>query len=198
MITRLDEIESSARERMIPVIADEAKEVLINTVKQIKPKRILEIGTAIGYSGSVMLSYCDKDTYLDTIEIDINRFEEAKQNFAEFGLDKNVNCYLGDAMEILNILTSQNKYDLIFIDGPKSKYPAYLEKVEKSLNKGGIIFCDNVLFRGMVMNGKKPPHKHRTIVTKLREFMEIISQTSRYDTQILEKGDGIAIIKVLQ
>lgn len=198
MITRLDEIENSARERMIPVISDDAKDILIKTIKQIKPKRILEIGTAIGYSGTVMLSYCDANTQLDTIEIDLNRFEEAKRVFAEFGLNKQTNCYLGDAIDILNILTSQYKYDFVFIDGPKSKYSNYLEKVVNCLNVDGVVFCDNVLFRGLVTNGKTPPHKHRTIVTKLREFMEIITQTTKYDTQIINKGDGIAIIKVIK
>lgn len=192
-----DEIEKSARERYIPVILDDSKEELINLVRQIKPKRILEIGTAIGYSGSLMLNE-EKGAVLDTIELLEERQCEAKANFEKFGVASRVNSYLGDAMEMIPNIIKGKTYDLIFIDGPKSKYKQYLDLVKDNIAVGGYVFCDNVLFRGMVMNGKKPPHKFRTIVVGLRKFLDYIQNNSDFCTEIKEKGDGIAIIKVLK
>ena len=192
-----EEIEKSARERYIPVILDESKEELINLVRQIKPKRILEIGTAIGYSGSLMLIE-EKGAVLDTIELLEERQSEAKANFEKFGVASRVNSYLGDAMEMIPNIIKGKTYDLVFIDGPKSKYKQYLDLVKDNIAVGGYVFCDNVLFRGMVMNGKKPPHKFRTIVVGLRRFLDYIQNNSDFCTEIKEKGDGIAIIKVLK
>lgn len=189
--------EQSARERHIPVILDEAKEELLRLVKKVKPKRILEIGTAIGYSGSLMLTEAE-DALLDTVELLEERRDEARINFEKFGVLSRVNSYLGDAMELLPRIISGNKYDLVFIDGPKSKYWEYLQLVRGNIAKGGYIFCDNVLFRGMVSNGKKPPHKFRTIVVGMRNFLDKTLNSADFRTEILEKGDGVAIIEVLK
>ena len=175
------QIENLARERFIPVILDDSKEELLALVKKIKPKRILEIGTAIGYSGSLMLT-TEESAILDTIELLEERQQEAITNFKKFGVDSRVNSYLGDAMELLPNIINGNCYDLVFIDGPKSGY----------------IFCDNVLFRGLVANGKKPPHKFRTIVVGLRKFLSYVMNNSDFRTQIMEKGDGIAIIEFIK
>ncbi len=190
-------IENLARERYIPVILDDSKEELLALVKKIKPKRILEIGTAIGYSGSLMLT-TEESAILDTIELLEERQQEAITNFKKFGVDSRVNSYLGDAMELLPNIINGNYYDLVFIDGPKSKYLNYMNLVINNINKGGYIFCDNVLFRGLVANGKKPPHKFRTIVVGLRKFLSYVTNNSDFRTQIMEKGDGIAIIEVIK
>ena len=195
--TMFEEIEKSARERFIPVILDDSKEELLALVDKIKPKRILEIGTAIGYSGSLMLTQCE-GAMLDTIELLEQRRQEAIGNFEKFGVSDRVNCYLGDCMELLPQVIKGNMYDLVFIDGPKSKYLQYLELVKDNINKGGYVFCDNVLFRGMVLNGKKPPHKFRTIVVGLRKFLEFLKNSTDFRSEIKEKGDGIAIIEVLK
>lgn len=192
-----EEIEKSARERFIPVILDDSKEELLALVKKIQPKRILEIGTAIGYSGSLMLT-CVQDAILDTVELLEERRDEATQNFKKFGVIDRVNSYLGDVNVLLKDIIKDNKYDLVFIDGPKSKYLNYLNIVFDNINKGGYIFCDNVLFRGLVANGKKPPHKFRTIVVGLRKFLKYIVNNSSFNSEIKEKGDGIAIIEVLK
>lgn len=194
---KFEEIEKSARERYIPVILDDSKEELLQLVKDVQPKRILEIGTAIGYSGSLMLLESN-DAILDTIELLEERQQEAIANFEMFGVSDRVNSYLGDAMEIIPKIIQNKIYDLVFIDGPKSKYLAYLNLVKNNIAKGGYVFCDNVLFRGMVLNGRKPPHKFRTIVVGLRKFLENIKNNSDFCAEIKEKGDGIAIIKVLK
>lgn len=192
-----DLIEKSARERYIPVILDDSKEELIELVSRLQPKRILEIGTAIGYSGSLMLLSA-KSAILDTVELLEERREEALLNFKKFGVNERVNSYLGDAMELVPSIIKDNMYDLIFIDGPKSKYWEYLSMVKPNIAKGGYVFCDNVLFRGMVKNGRKPPHKFRTIVVGMRRFLANLQNSPDFRTQILEKGDGVAIIEVLK
>ncbi len=192
-----DEIENSARERHIPVILDDSKDELLALVAKTKPKRILEIGTAIGYSGSLMLDIA-KDCVLDTVELLEDRREEALSNFKKFGVIDRVNSFLGDARELLPQIIKGNIYDLVFIDGPKSKYTEYLNMVLGNIKKGGYVFCDNVLFRGMVASGNKPPHKYRTIVVSLRNFLKYIANNSDFRTEIKEKGDGIAIIEVIK
>ncbi len=192
-----DEIENSARERHIPVILDDSKDELLALVAKIKPKRILEIGTAIGYSGSLMLDIA-KDCVLDTVELLEDRREEALSNFKKFGVIDRVNSFLGDARELLPQIIKGNIYDLVFIDGPKSKYTEYLNMVLGNIKKGGYVFCDNVLFRGMVASVNKPPHKYRTIVVSLRNFLKYIANNNDFRTEIKEKGDGIAIIEVIK
>lgn len=192
---QFDIIEQSARERNVPVILGDSKERLVEMVCNLRPSRILEIGTAIGYSGSIMLTHCAAT--LDTIEIDKQRFDEAQEVFAQFSLSGRVSQYLGDAGAILPKL-AKNRYDLVFIDGPKSKYLSNYQEIVDSLNVGGVIFCDNVLFRGMVMSEEYPNHKYRTIVLKLREFLQYIKSDERVSVTIEEVGDGIAIIKRLK
>lgn len=192
----LEEIEYNARKRNIPVILGDSKQVLIDTILSSNPLRILEIGTAIGYSGSVMLAYSSDKCVLDTIEIDDDRYNEAVGNFNKFNYTNRVNAYCGDATDILPVICDRNKYDFVFIDGPKSKYGYYFDIIEKSLKKNAVVFCDNVLFRGMVEGSELPPRKYRTIVLNLRKFMAHICDNDKYDTTIMTCGDGIAIIKV--
>lgn len=198
MLDILQEIEKDARERHIPVILGDSLEELVALVENLKPKRILEIGTAIGYSGSIMLLHSPSECVLDTVELMPERYEEAQGNFARFGLTERVNGYLGDAMELIPKMIEGNTYDLVFIDGPKSKYGQYMDMVEENVRAGGYIFCDNVLFRGMVLREEKPPHKYRTIVVSLRKFLDKINDTEKYQTEVMQKGDGIAIVKVLK
>lgn len=192
-----EQIEKSARERYIPVILDDSRDELLKLVEQIQPKRILEIGTAIGYSGSLMLETAS-NAILDTIEIMPERREEALQNFEKLGVKDRVNSFLGDAMLLIPEVIKDKQYDLVFIDGPKSKYGAYLDLVVANINNGGYVFCDNVLFKGMVLKENKPPHKFRTIVVALRKFLKEIQNNPDFQTIIKDKGDGIAIIKVIK
>lgn len=192
-----DKIEEGARQRYIPVILDDSRDELLKLCKQIEPKRILEIGTAIGYSGSLMLYVCP-NAVLDTVELLPERRAEALQNFETLGVRERVNSFLGDAMQVLPEMISGNKYDLVFIDGPKSKYGDYLNLVRQNINVGGYIFCDNVLFRGMVKKTTKPPHRFRTLVVGLRRFLQNVQDNSDFQMEIKEKGDGIAIIKVIK
>ena len=190
-------IEVSARERYVPIILGDSLDELIKLIYKIKPKRILEIGTAIGYSGSIMLLNAP-DCILDTVELMESRRDEALINFDKFGVHDRVNSYLGDAFELISGIIEGKEYDLVFLDGPKSKYGQYLNLIEGNMASGGYVFCDNVHFRGMVMNGKRPPHKFRTIIVGMRNFLEVIQNNPSYDSIVMDKGDGIAIIKVVK
>lgn len=176
----------------IPIIMDDTLEVISKYLMEIKPKAILEIGTAVGYSAICFSEYLDEDGFIDTIERDAERIEEAKKNIKILELDKKINLYEGDAVEILPTL--EKKYDVVFIDAAKGKYPFFLEQSLRMLNKGGIIFADNVLYKGYVMSDYNK-HKQRTAVTHLRQYIKEIQDNESLETKILEVGDGLAISK---
>ena len=188
----LEKIKSVAKENHIPIIKDDGCDFLIEFCKQQKPKKILEIGTAVGYSGSMMLLNCP-NSILTTIEINEQSFNMAKNTFLILNLTDRVNQILGDAKNVIKELNE--KYDLIFLDGPKGQYIFYYEDLKKLLNKGGYILADNVYFHGLVKGPEFVKHKLRTIVVNLRKFILTIQNDNEVETQILDKGDGIAIIK---
>lgn len=180
-----------AVENNIPVLRQYTASLLISTLRMVKPKSILEIGTAIGYSGTLMLENASVGATLDTIEKLSENVQIAKSNFDKLQLSKSVEIMQGDAIEILPKLTKT--YDFIFLDGPKGQYINYLPYLIKLLNKGGILFADNVLYRGMVFSSKEVPKKKRTIVNNLQSFLQQISEHPQLKTQILNIEDGVSI-----
>ncbi len=127
---------------------------------------------------------------IDTIERDEERIKEAKINIKNVAVEEKINIYEGDAVEILPTLNE--KYDMVFIDAAKGKYPFFLKESLRMLNKNGIIFADNILYKGYVMSDYNK-HKQRTAVRNLREYIKEVSQNPNLETQILEVGDGLAI-----
>lgn len=127
---------------------------------------------------------------IDTIERDEERIAEAKANIKEMELDSKINIYEGDAVEILPTL--KNKYDAVFIDAAKGKYTFFLEQSLRMLDKNGIIFADNILYKGYVLSDYNK-HKQRTAVRNLREYIKQTTENAELETQILEVGDGLAI-----
>ena len=189
---KLDEIKQRALERHIPIIMDDTLEVITKYLKELKPRAILEIGTAIGYSASCFSEYLASDGFIDTIERDEERIAEARQNLEALELEDKIHIYEGDAVEILPTLNK--KYDVVFIDAAKGKYPFFLEQSLRMLKENGIIFADNVLYKGYVMSDYNK-HKQRTAVTHLRQYIKEIQENPKLETQILEVGDGLAISK---
>ena len=186
----LDEIEQFARERFIPVMLDDTKELLYNTVKAANPKRILEIGTAIGYSGIVMLSACNAT--LNTVEMDENNAQMARENFALFGYANRVNLFVGDARQIIGYLSGQ--YDFIFLDGPKGQYKSFLPYLTDLLQVGGTLVCDNTLYKGLVEHVPDDPrHKHITVARNMRSFLDEITTSPRFKTTLFRVGDGVTV-----
>lgn len=187
---KLKIIKEKALEEHIPIIMDDTLEVIDTYLKEMKPKRILEIGTAVGYSAICFSKYLAKDGMIDTIERDEERIAEAKENIKEMKLDSKINIYEGDAVEILPTLN--NKYDAIFIDAAKGKYTFFLEQALRMLDEKGIIFADNILYKGYVLSDYNK-HKQRTAVRNLREYIKQTTENIELETQILEVGDGLAI-----
>ena len=189
----LEKIKEKALENHIPIIMDDTLEVIAKILTEKKPKRILEIGTAVGYSAMCFSKYLAEDGLIDTIERDEERIEEAKQNFKKVEVENKINLYEGDAVEILPTLSE--KYDVVFIDAAKGKYPCFLKEALRMLKQDGIIFADNILYKGYVMSDYNK-HKQRTAVRNLREYIKETTENPNLETEILEVGDGLAISKL--
>ena len=187
----LSQLKDYARERYIPVMLDDTKELLFATVERAQPKRILEIGTAIGYSGIVMLTASEQAT-LNTIELDEQTAALARKNFEKFGVSNRVNVFVGDAREIVRLLTGS--YDFIFLDGPKGQYEVFLPYLTDLLEVGGTLVCDNVLYKGLVENVPTDKrHKHITVARNMRAFLDDITTNERYRTTLHRIGDGVTV-----
>lgn len=189
----LEKIKEKALEEHIPIIMDDTLEVIEKELKNNLPKRILEIGTAVGYSAMCFSEFLAEDGKIDTIERDIERIKQAKINIQNVGVEDKINIYEGDAVEILPTLNE--KYDMVFIDAAKGKYPFFLKEALRMINPNGIIFADNILYKGYVMSDYNK-HKQRTAVRNLREYIKEVSENPNLETEILEVGDGLAISRI--
>ena len=178
-----------ADREMIAVLLPETVAFLRQAVMLSKPERILEIGTGIGYSGIVMLKEAPKAT-LYTIEMSEERLQIAKQNFAEAGVLSRTVCYAGDCSEIIPNLAGQ--FDFIFLDGPKAQYCEYLPFLSRSLTAGGILFCDNVLYEGMVSGEREIKNHKGGLVKKLDLFLHKLMVDRTLCSSVLPVGDGVS------
>ena len=186
----IEQIRQKAISNHIPIIMDETLKEVGKILQELKPKAILEIGTAVGYSAIKFSKYLSEDGYIDTIERDSERVKEAKQNVANLNLENKIHIFEGDALEILPKLNGP--YDVVFIDAAKGKYPIFLNEALRMLRNNGIILADNVLYKGYVMSDYNK-HKQRTAVRGLREFLKNLQENKNLSTEILETGDGLAI-----
>ena len=189
----LKKIKEKALEDHIPIIMDDTLEVIEKTLSNNRPKRILEIGAAVGYSAICFTEYLADDGIIETIERDEERIAEAKENFKRAEVVDKVILHEGDAVEILPTLNE--KYDVVFIDAAKGKYPFFLKEALRMLNDNGIIFADNILYKGYVMSDYNK-HKQRTAVRNLREYIKETTENPNLETEILEVGDGLAISRL--
>lgn len=186
------DIEKFARDNKYPVLLRPSAIELHKIIKKENPIKILEIGTAIGYSGSIILLSCSGS--LVTVEKDSNSVQIAKQNFKKFHLLNRVNIINCDAYDFLN--NCNDTFDFVFLDGPKGQYIKYYPLIKRILNKNGILFADNVLFRGLV-NQDTCPRKYRSLVNHLKEFNKTLQYDTDFQTEIINIGDGLLIAKKL-
>lgn len=189
----LEKIKKKALEDKVPIIMDDTLEVVAKILTEIKPNKILEIGTAVGYSAICFSEYLQENGKIDTIERDTERVKEARKNIKKAEVEDKINIYEGDAVEILPTLNDE--YDVVFIDAAKGKYPFFLNQALRMIRQGGVIIADNVLYKGYVMSDYNK-HKQRTAVRNLREYIAEITNNDKLETKILEVGDGLAISKV--
>lgn len=190
----MEELKKFAEENYIPIVRDRTAKALMEECKKKSPKLILEIGTAIGYSGLLMLKSCDG--YLYTIEKDESRYQIALKNFNLFNMSNRVNLILGDAKEEIEKLVNQNnKFDFVFLDGPKGQYIKYLPMIKKILNDDGIIFSDNVLMHGLTEHQENVTHKNRSMVRNMIAFKDEIMNDKEFESKLYNIEDGFIISK---
>lgn len=181
-------LEAEAAAERVPIIRAEERESLLRAAAESRPRRILEIGTAIGYS-ALLLAERFPEAAVDTVELDEKRRARALRAVEKAGAAGRVRCLAGDAAEVIPRLTGP--YDFLYLDGPKGQYLAHLRLAEPLLSDRAVIAADNVLFRGLVRAEGPVPHRYRTIVTRLRDY--IAYAETHYDTEIDTAGDGLAV-----
>ena len=184
----LASLEAYAEEHSVPIIRKSERKALIAAARKASLARILEVGTAIGYSSLLLLSEFP-EAHIDTIEVDEQRYRIAEEAVEKAGVSHRWHGHLGDAARV--IPTLEGPYDFVFLDGPKGQYLRELKMLEPLLAGHAVIAADNVLFRGLVMAEGQVPHRYRTLVMRLREYIGYVN--SSYDTIIDEEGDGLAV-----
>ena len=183
-----------AKENFVPIIRAKSAKFLYAFVKEHKYKNILEIGTAIGFSGSIILGAGAE--HLTTIDINDDYLNIAKNTFDKFNFANKVNILHGDAFDYIQKFKEESfKFDMVFLDGAKGQYAKYLPILANILNENGVIFADNVLLHGMVESNEVIPHKKRTMVVNLRKYLDLVN-SEPYQTELVRIEDGIAITKI--
>ncbi len=182
-----------ATRNYVPIIRPETERILCSIVEEKKPTRILELGTAIGYSAISVSRFMADDGIIITVERDGDRADMARDNIAEAGLKDRIRLIEDDALTLLQSM--DRPVDLIFLDADKSHYIDYYEDCLRLLNSGGMIFADNVLFAGLVEAEGEAARKHRTIVNNLREFISVVESDERVASRLIHTEDGILIIE---
>jgi predicted O-methyltransferase YrrM len=186
----LQEMETFAEEKYIPILDLETAALLNVLVKMVQPQRILEVGTAIGYS-AIWLARCSEKATVVTLERDAERAAWARGYLARSVVKERVQLIEGDALEVIPTLSGE--YDLVFLDAAKGQYPRFLELLTPLLRQGGVLLSDNVLFQGMVASGDEVKHKLRTMVNRLREYNRVLAEHPQYETAFVPVGDGLAV-----
>lgn len=189
VVDKLKSLKEYARGHSVPIVRDITATHLEAEVRKRSPLRVLEIGTAIGYSALLIKNACPK-CQIVTIEKDEDRYNEAVENTKDID---DIECILGDAFDVLDTLIDRNeKFDFVFLDGPKGFYFRYLQKLKKLIKNNACIFADNVGFFGMVKSGIYP-HRHKTIVVSLQNYLKEVSNPP-FESEIdLDTDDGFSI-----
>lgn len=185
-------IETKARTENVPIIRKETKELLKTLLRMKQPKRILEVGTAVGYSALYMKQYVPKETELITIENYPPRIEEASANFEKWDDSKKITLIPGDAAFVLKEL--KEPFDFIFMDAAKGQYIHFLPEIIRLLKKGGILLSDNVLQDGDIIESRYAiKRRNHTIHSRMREYLYILKNSEEFTTSIIPIGDGVAL-----
>ena len=190
--------EESERDN-IPLILKETEDFLRVIISIVKPKNILEIGTAYGYS-AIYFAKCLEDSAVTTIEKSAEMQETAKKNFARYDLEDRVRSLLGDASAVLDDMISddsRDKFDFVFIDAAKSHYRDFFDRAEALCVPGAVIICDNVLMKASIVDRTYDKRRrHRTSIKRMKEFLNYLYEREDLTVSLLRCGDGLAIIKL--
>ncbi len=187
----LKDMEAYAKKENVPIINENGKAVLIEIAAAKRAKRILEIGTAIGYSALLLAKNSAEDVQITTLELSDERADQAEKFIAASPYKNQIKLLRGDAA--MNMEMLDGPFDLVFMDAAKGQYLEYFRLALPLLADDATIIADNVLFRGYVRSEEKPPRRYKTIVKRLREYIEIVEQHPEFTTKIYENGDGLAV-----
>ncbi len=185
------ELKKYAKENSVPIMQDAGIKFICDYIKTHKVHRILEIGSAIGYS-AIQFAEVKNDVFVSTIEIDIIRYQQAVRNILECDLWDRITVYLANALN----LDLDEKFDLIFIDGAKAQYINFFEKFKNNLSPDGVIISDNLSFHGMVEDFSLTHNKSTIrLVKKIRKYIEFLENNPEFDTEFFDIGDRISVSK---
>lgn len=188
----LEKIEQEAIDTHVPIIRKETQSFLKVMLMMKQPSRILEIGTAIGFSAILMSEYLPEDGHITTIEKYEKRIPIARENFRRAGKEGQITLMEGDALEVMRTLTGP--YDFIFMDAAKGQYIHYLPEALRLLSDGGVLMSDNVLQDGDVIESRfAVERRNRTIHSRMREYLYELKHNAKLQTSILPLGDGVAL-----
>lgn len=188
-MNEISEIKEYAKRNAIPIVMDKGGEFICQTIRERGCKKILEIGSAIGYS-AINFANLSPDIYVRTIEIDIDRYSRAVDNIKNCGLEDRIKITNEDALDA----KIDEKFDLIFIDAAKAQYEKFFEKYKHNLSENGVIITDNLFFHGMVENPELT-HNYSTIklLRKIRKFVSFLQLNPEFKTTINNIGDGVSL-----
>ena len=192
----LEEFRKNCIENHRPIIQDEVAQFIKVILNIAKPKKILEIGTNVGFSSIFMCKALNYDVDILSIEISKDLYEEAINNIKKLSCENNIRLINDDANNALDYI-DENGFDMAFIDASKGHYEEFFDKILKILSPGGIVICDNVLYKGMIANDELVERRKKTIVKRMRNFLEYISNDNRFESSIIPIGDGVALVKVI-
>ncbi|PFG05602.1 O-methyltransferase [Bacillus sp. es.034] len=190
----ISEMEHYAEVHNVPIMELVGIEALLGMLRIQQPKAILEIGTAIGYS-ALRMAGALPDATVVTLERDEERFEAAQEFLSRSEDGKRVVTLFGDALELSEEVEKHGPYDAIFIDAAKGQYLKFFELYSGMLSENGVVYSDNVLFKGLVAEEQVEQKRIRNMVKKLKNYNEWLMNHEEFDTSILPVGDGIAISK---
>lgn len=188
----LDELEKDAIKDGVPIIKPPTQRLLKLLLSIREPKKILEVGTAVGFSALLMSEYGPKDCKITTIEKYEKRIPAAKENFRKAGKEDKITLLEGDAAELLKELT--DSYELIFMDAAKGQYLCFLPDILRLLPKGGLLISDNVLQDGDILESRYAvKRRNRTIHARMRDYLFALTHNEELRTDILPVGDGVTV-----
>ncbi len=188
----LEELEQEAKEAFVPIIRREMQSFLKVFLKIQKPERILEVGTAIGFSALFMAEYAPSNCKMTTIENYEKRIPVARRHFEEAGRQEQITLLQGDARDVLKTL--EGTYDLIFMDAAKGQYIHYLPELMRLMHPGSVLISDNVLQDGDIIESHYiVERRNRTIYKRMREYLYMLKHHKELETAIVPLGDGITI-----
>ena len=190
----LEKIKKEALENHVPILQDVSLELIEVLLKIKRPNKILEIGTAVGYSAIIFSKYLEgENAKIKTVELKENMYNTAIKNIENMGLSDKIEVINADATKYLaTIDEKEEKYDVIFIDAAKGQYLVFLEEAIRLAKNNAVIIADNVYFHGRVLNGYNE-HRHRTATNRLKEYIKIVTEDERLTSTVLNVGDGVAI-----